>query len=36
MLWGYIHYWELWLVLMITANTTINYIRLRVERKKKQ
>lgn len=27
-------WWEFWLVVMITANTTINYIRLRIERRK--
>jgi len=34
MLWNYMYYWEVWLVIMITANTTINFIRLRIERKK--
>lgn len=28
------YWWEFWLVVMITANTTINYIRLRIERRK--
>jgi len=27
-------WWEFWLVVMITANTTINFIRLRIERRK--